>query len=120
MLQESEASPNFPKNEHFLSPDTHMCVCVSEGKKCSFFGKFGALRFLVIPVLRFITDEFSFSIFIYVHFHKVNIINSLNAKSCHHIETSQLICKANQLSVFYTMATLAFNGFICGVSANIL
>ena len=113
--------PNFPKNEHFLSPDTHTCVCVSEGKKCSFFGKFGvSLRFLVIPVLRFITDEFSFSIFIYVHFQKVNIINSLNAKSCHHIETIQLIYKANHLCVFYTMATLAFNGFICGVSANIL
>ena len=25
---------NVPKNEHFLSPDTHTYVCVSEGKKC--------------------------------------------------------------------------------------
>ena len=28
-------------------------VCVSEGKKCSFFGKFGVLCFLKTPVLRF-------------------------------------------------------------------
>ena len=31
-----------------------MCVCVSGGKKCSFFGKFGVLCFLVMPVLRFV------------------------------------------------------------------
>ena len=30
-----QSTPNFPKNEHFLSPDTHTCVL--EGKKCSFF-----------------------------------------------------------------------------------
>ena len=29
---------------------------------------------------------------------------------CPHIETSQLICTANQLTGFYMMATLAFNG----------
>ena len=40
---------NFPKNEHFLPPDTHMHACVSGGgmgggvKKCLFFGKFGVL-----------------------------------------------------------------------------
>ena len=28
-----------------------MYVCVSKGQKCSFFGKFGALCFLVTPVL---------------------------------------------------------------------
>ena len=28
-------------------------VCVSGGKKCSFFGKFGVLCFLETPVLRF-------------------------------------------------------------------
>ena len=32
---------------------TPTCVCVSGGKKCSFFGKFGVLCFLEIPVLRF-------------------------------------------------------------------
>ena len=26
----------FSKNQHFLLPDTHMYVCVSGGKKCSF------------------------------------------------------------------------------------
>ena len=33
----------------------------------------------------------------------------LTGSSCHHIETSQLICSVNQLTGFYTMATLAFN-----------
>ena len=42
------------KNEKrtFLAPDTHT-VCVSRGKKCSFFGKFDVLYFLETPVLRF-------------------------------------------------------------------
>ena len=44
-----QSLPNFPKNEHFLPPGTHTYVCVSEGKKCSFFGKFGLLCFLVTP-----------------------------------------------------------------------
>ena len=39
---------NFPKNKHFLPP-----LCVSGDKKCSFFGKFGMLCFLVTPVFRF-------------------------------------------------------------------
>ena len=29
-----QSIPNFPKNKHFLSPDTHTCVCLSGGKKC--------------------------------------------------------------------------------------
>ena len=33
----------------------------------------------------------------------------IKRQSCHHIETSQLICSANQLIGFYMMATLAFN-----------
>ena len=36
----------------------------------------------------------------------------INRQSCHHIETRQLICSANQLSGFYMMATLAFNELI--------
>ena len=27
-------SQNFPKNQHFLPPDTHTFMCVSGGKKC--------------------------------------------------------------------------------------
>ena len=38
-----QSTTNFPKNENFLPPDTHTCMCVSAGggggKKCSFFGK---------------------------------------------------------------------------------
>ena len=44
------STANFPKNEHFLTPDTHMYV--SRRKKWSFFGKFGLLCFIVIIVLR--------------------------------------------------------------------
>ena len=39
-------TPNFPKNEHFLTPNMHTYVCVSRGKKCSFFRKFDMLCFL--------------------------------------------------------------------------
>ena len=30
-------------------------------------------------------------------------------QSCHHTETSQMICSTNPLTGFYMMATLAFN-----------
>ena len=33
----------------------------------------------------------------------------IKSQSCHHIESSQLICRANQLTGFYMMVTLAFN-----------
>ena len=48
-----QSTPNFPKNEHFLPPDTHTYVRVLVDKKCSLFGKFGVLCFLVTSVLRF-------------------------------------------------------------------
>ena len=38
-VSRKQSTPNFPKNEHFLPPDTHTCV----GKKYLFFGKFGVL-----------------------------------------------------------------------------
>ena len=54
VLQENKARQNFRKtNIIYLSPITHTVVCIFGGKKCSFFGKFGVLSFLVIPVLRF-------------------------------------------------------------------
>ena len=46
-VAKKQSTPNFPKNEHFLPSDTYT------GKKCSFFGKFGELCFLVTSVLRF-------------------------------------------------------------------
>ena len=48
-----QSKSNFPKNEHFLPHDTHLHVCVSGGKKCSFCGKFDVLCFLVTAVGRF-------------------------------------------------------------------
>ena len=36
----------------------------------------------------------------------------IKCQSCHYMETSQLICYANQLTGFYMMATLAFNEIV--------
>ena len=44
-VSRKQNTPNFPKNEHFLPPDTQT--------RCSFFGKFGVFCFLETPVLRF-------------------------------------------------------------------
>ena len=52
-VSRTQSTPSFPKCKHFLSPDTHTYVCISGGKKCSFFGKFGMLSFLETHVLRF-------------------------------------------------------------------
>ena len=52
-VSRKQSMPKFPKNKHFLPPDTNTCVCVSGGKKCLFFGNFGVLCFLETPVLRF-------------------------------------------------------------------
>ena len=53
-ITRKRSTPNFPENEHFLPPDANTYVCVSEGKKCLFFGKFGVPCFLVTFVLRFV------------------------------------------------------------------
>ena len=45
--------PKFPKNKHFVPPDTHTRVCISGGKKYLFFGNFGLLCFLETLALRF-------------------------------------------------------------------
>ena len=49
-----------------------------------------------------------------------SIINTTSGTvlSCHHIETSQLICPANQLAGFYMMATLAFNWYHGNISLH--
>ena len=52
-VSRKQSTPNFPKNEHFLPPDTHTYVCVTGAKKCLFFGKFGELCFLKTPIMRF-------------------------------------------------------------------
>ena len=52
VFQKNKARQIF-QNKHFLPPDTHTYVCVSEGRKCSFFGKLGVLCFLEALVLRF-------------------------------------------------------------------
>ena len=37
-------------------------------------------------------------------------------QSCYHIETSQLICKANQLTGFYMIVNLAFSELIASLN----
>ena len=49
-----ESTPNFPKSEHLLPPDTHTYVFLSGDKKCSLFGKFGVLCFLETHILWFV------------------------------------------------------------------
>ena len=44
----------------------------------------------------------------------------IKCQCCPHIETSQLICTANQLTGFYMRATLAFNGLISSVTQILL
>ena len=48
-----QSTSKFPKNKHFLPPDTHTYVCISGGKKYLFFGNFDVLCFPETPVLRF-------------------------------------------------------------------
>ena len=60
-VSRKQSTQNFPKNEHFLLPNTDTYVCVSVFKKCLFFGKFGVLCFLETPFwdspFCLITDE---------------------------------------------------------------
>ena len=66
-VSKQQSTPNFQKQTSLtlwyanVPPETNTYVCVSEGKKCSFIGKFGMLCFLETPVLRFallpITDD---------------------------------------------------------------
>ena len=54
MLEENKARQIFRKTNVSYSPRTHVCVSGGSGrKKCSFYGKFGLLCFLLTPVLRF-------------------------------------------------------------------
>ena len=51
-VSRKQSTSNFPKKELFLPPQTYTYVCVSGGKKCSFFGQFGELcniRFEIRP-----------------------------------------------------------------------
>ena len=56
VFQENKARRIFRTNEHFLPPDTHTHVFISEGKKCSFFRKI--LRTLFSSNTRFENSPF--------------------------------------------------------------
>ena len=53
-VSRKQSTSNFPKKEPFLPLDPRKYVYVSEGKKCSFFGKFDVLCFLETAVFRFV------------------------------------------------------------------
>ena len=53
MVTRKQSTPNFLNNLDFLTPDAHTYVCISVGKKCLFFRKFGMLYFLATIILRF-------------------------------------------------------------------
>ena len=63
VFQENKASQIFRKT-NISYP---LIVCVSGGKKCSFFGKFGVLCFLETPVLRFTLSPYYQQIVDYFH-----------------------------------------------------
>ena len=46
-----------------------------------------------------------------IRFFQYNVL-TLNDQCSHHIETSQLICRADQLTGFYMMGTLVVKGLI--------
>ena len=59
-VSRKQSMPKFPKNKHFLPPDTHTYVCISGGgEKCLFFGNFGVLCFPETSVLRFALLSYS-------------------------------------------------------------
>ena len=47
------------------------------------------------------------------------LILSIEDQSCHHVETSQMICFANQLTGFCMIATLVFNGLLMIISGKV-
>ena len=49
IITRKQSTPNFLKNKHFLPLDTHTHAYQGD-KKCSFFGKFGVLCFLVTSI----------------------------------------------------------------------
>ena len=53
-VSQKQSMSNFPKNEHFLPPDTHIYVCVSGGEKCLYLGKFGVLYSLFCLITDYI------------------------------------------------------------------
>ena len=55
-----QGTPNYSNNEHLLPTDAHTYACISLCKKCSFFGKFVVLCFLVTFV-RFEIRSFALS-----------------------------------------------------------
>ena len=63
-----------------------------------------------IPLKDFLTNSAFFHVMRRNIFLKISWSYKLiNCQSCHHIDTSQLISRPNQLTGFYMMATMAFN-----------
>ena len=77
-ITRKQSKLNFPpKIEHFLLLDTHTYVCVSGGKKCSFFRKFHVLCFLVTSVLWFTLLSY------YRRFNDSSLSDGLKSRLCY-------------------------------------
>ena len=55
----------------------------------------------------------SVSVFLWPFYHFFGDSEFCLSQCCAHIETSQLVCTTNQLTVFYMRATLGLNGLNC-------
>ena len=63
--------------------------------------------FLATSILLMILAKMEVMISTVIHDFWLDLL--IKRQSFHHTETSQLICRANQLTGFYMMATLSFN-----------
>ena len=52
-VMKKQTTKNFPKNKHFLPPDTHTQVCATEVKNVPFSENLAYFLFLLTLVLRF-------------------------------------------------------------------
>ena len=93
----------FSEKRTFLPPDTHTYLCVSGGKKRSFFGKLGVLFFLETPVLTFTLLR------CYRQYFVINILRLfLRVKCCHLFYT---LSSFSVQYLFFTNVTTASQWF---------
>ena len=116
-----QSPPNYPKNEHFLPPDTHTYVRLSGGKKCSFYWKFGMLYFLETPCLRFARLPYYWRVDIW-YFHQSMTLSNVTLKGAllsHHylkekiLKISALTFHSSKECCYFCCYILLFLYFYC-------
>ena len=91
-----------------IAPTKNKCSFFIYHNKIYFHRKFEVLRNFIQFHLYYEANS-SNLINVYSPYSPISLVKR---QSCHHIETTQLICSANQLTGFYMMVTLAFNELI--------